>query len=268
MRPLEEFTAEARSRVRFLLTDIDDTLTDDGSLGATAYSAMERLQAAGIHVIPVTGRAAGWCDHIARMWPVSGVVGENGALYFHYRRDQRKLVQRFWRSESQRAEDRQRLAALGQRILEAVPGCALASDQPYRLSDLAIDFCEDVAALDDAAVARIVELFTAAGCHAKISSIHVNGWYGDFDKLAMTRRLLGEIFDLDLDRHGEAFVFSGDSPNDAPMFEFFANAVGVANVRRFESQLSAKPTWITNGPGGVGFAELAEALLAARPATS
>jgi hydroxymethylpyrimidine pyrophosphatase-like HAD family hydrolase len=145
-----------------------------------------------------------------------------------------------------------------------VPGSALASDQHYRESDLAVDYCEDVPPLPRAAVDRIVARMQAEGMTAKVSSIHVNGWFGDYDKLAMTRTLMREVFALDLDAGREPFVFAGDSPNDAPMFAFFPNAVGVANLRRFLDRIATPPAWITEREAGAGFAELADALLAAR----
>src|SRR5262245_1552786 len=128
MQQLANFPLSARRRIRGVLTDIDDTLTTDGKLTAAAYGALERLHDAGFMVVPITGRPAGWCDHIARMWPVDAVVGENGAFFFHYDGAARKLVQRFWASEVERAANRQRLAVLRDRILAAVPGAALASD--------------------------------------------------------------------------------------------------------------------------------------------
>ena len=105
---------------------------------------MERLRAAGKLVIPITGRPAGWCDHIARMWPVDAVVGENGALYMRYDAAARKLERRFVADEPTRRVHRDRLAAIADKIVAAVPGSALASDQRYRETDVAIDFCEDV----------------------------------------------------------------------------------------------------------------------------
>lgn len=264
MRPLAEFPVGDRRNIRFVLTDIDDTLTEHGTLTARAYDALERLHAAGLVVVPVTGRPAGWCDHIARMWPVDAVVGENGAFYFRYDRDARAMITRYWRDDEQRARDRAALDVLRDDILAAVPGAGIASDQPYRAADLAIDFCEDVPPLPDQDVARIVSLFETAGANAKVSSIHVNGWFGDYDKLAMTRLLLAEQFATDMDAANATIVFAGDSPNDAPMFRFFDNAVGVANVRRFTDQLDAEPAWVTVAPYGDGFAELADALLEAR----
>ena len=264
MRPLATMPDDVRRAIRFVLTDIDDTLSTHGRLTARAYAAMERLRTAGRLVIPITGRPAGWCDHIARMWPVDAVVGENGALYMRYDNARRRLVRRFVDDEATRLAHRERLAKIVAKILAAVPGCALASDQLYRETDLAIDFCEDVAALPRAAVDRIVALMQAEGMTAKVSSIHVNGWFGSYDKLTMTRTLCAEVFgiDIDVDAQRARFVFAGDSPNDAPMFAFFPNAVGVANVREFADRIATLPAYVTKAEAGAGFAELAEFLLA------
>jgi HAD superfamily hydrolase (TIGR01484 family) len=254
MKPLAELDARG---VGALLVDIDDTITTAGKLTAQAYAALERLQRAGVRVIPVTGRPAGWCDHIARMWPVDAVVGENGAFYFFY--DGARLHSRFQDDLTTRKEKRARLSALSAQILAAVPGCAVASDQPYRETDLAIDYCEDVPPLPLEDAERIAELMRAAGLTAKVSSIHVNGWFGDYDKLSATRRLFAERYGADLDQAKREVVFAGDSPNDAPMFAFFPKSVGVANVRRFAG---VNPKYVTRAESGAGLAELVEHLLA------
>jgi HAD superfamily hydrolase (TIGR01484 family) len=264
MKPLSEFPAAARAAVRFVLCDIDDTITDHGRLPSSSLAAMERLQQADMRILPITGRPAGWCDHFARMWPVDGVVGENGALFFRYDHGTRRMERRYWKSADQRMADRARLDQLAQDIPAAVPGAAIAADQPYREEDLAIDFAEDVERLDDDAIARIVTMFEDAGAVAKVSSIHVNGWFGDFDKLSMTRRAMAEFFGRDIDKERNDIVFAGDSPNDAPMFGFFPNAVGVANVCDFAGKLSAEPAWVTQGRGAAGFLELADFLLEAK----
>jgi HAD superfamily hydrolase (TIGR01484 family) len=256
VRPLAQLDA---SGVRAVLFDIDDTLTTQGKLTARAYSTLEQLKNAGKRVIPVTGRPAGWCDHIARMWPVDAVVGENGAFYFGLFGN--KLFKRFHDDAATRARNRGRLAALAQNILAAVPGCAVASDQAYRETDLAIDYCEDVPPLALEAAERIATLMRQAGLTAKVSSIHVNGWFGGYDKLAMTRALFLERFQIDLAKDNGAIVFAGDSPNDAPMFDFFEKSVGVANVRRFEKALAHQPSFVTQAPFGDGFAELGAHLL-------
>lgn len=258
MRPLAELEA---SGIRGLLFDIDDTLTTHGKLTAEAYGALERLQRAGKVLVPVTGRPAGWCDHIARMWPVDAVVGENGAFYFWYDAQARRLGRRYQDPPALRAERRARLGEIAQRIVDTVPGCALAADQAYRETDLAIDYCEDVPALPLEAAERIAACMREAGLTAKISSIHVNGWFGGYDKLAMCRALLAERFGVDLDADNRAWVFVGDSPNDAPMFGLFENSVGVANVARFGDGLAAAPKFVTRAAAGEGFAELAAHLL-------
>jgi HAD superfamily hydrolase (TIGR01484 family) len=262
LRPLATMPDDVRRAIRVVLTDIDDTLSTHGRLTAQAYAAMERLRAAGRLVIPITGRPAGWCDHIARMWPVDAVVGENGALYMRYDHARRRLVRRFVDDEATRRAHRERLAGIAAKIVAAVPGCAPASDQLYRETDLAIDFCEDVAALPRAAVERIVALMQAEGMTAKVSSIHVNGWFGSYDKLTMTRTLLAEAFGMDLDAEVGHTLFVGDSPNDAPMFAHFPNAVGVANVHDFADRIATLPAYVTQAAAGAGFAELADFLLA------
>jgi HAD superfamily hydrolase (TIGR01484 family) len=264
MRPLDEMPAETAARVRLVLTDIDDTLTCEGRLPADAYRALEDLTAAGFMVAPITGRPAGWCDMIARFWPVAGVVGENGALYFAYDEASRTMRRVYAAADSERAANRARLEAVKARVLQEVPGAAVSADQAYREADLAIDFCEDVPALDAAAVERIKAIFEDAGAVAKISSIHVNGWFGRYDKLTMTRRFAREVVGLDIDRDNEAVVFVGDSPNDAPMFAFFRNACGVASVQNFAGRLEAEPAYLTRGGGGQGFVEVAERLIDAR----
>jgi HAD superfamily hydrolase (TIGR01484 family) len=261
MRPLASMPAAARAAIRGVFADIDDTITTHGRLTPEAYAALSRLRAASLLVIPITGRPAGWCDHIARMWPVDAVVGENGAFAMRYDATRRKLVRRFVADDATRAQNRARLAAIGAKILAAVPGAALASDQHYREADLAIDFCEDVAPLPRADVDRIVAMMEAEGMSAKVSSIHVNGWFGSYDKLATTRTLLAADFGIDLDVERARFVFAGDSPNDAPMFAFFPNAVGVANVRAFADRIATLPAYVTQADAGAGFVELADFLL-------
>jgi HAD superfamily hydrolase (TIGR01484 family) len=261
MKPIDEFPHSEKGAIRYVLTDIDDTLTARGRLPAVALAAMEHLQRAGIRVVPITGRPAGWCDHIARMWPVDGLVGENGAFYFCYDHREKKMIRRYFKSQRERLADRARLEAIRKEILAEVPGCAVAADQAYREADLAIDFCEDVPALPLSAARAIQAIFEAAGATAKISSIHVNGWFGDYDKLSMTRLMFRELFDEDLNAVRRQVVFCGDSPNDAPMFAFFPHAVGVANVKAFETQLEASPTWVTLAEGGFGFAEMVNVIL-------
>ena len=106
---------EARG-LRALFTDIDGTLTDaEGRISADVFAAMERAGAADLPVVPITGRPAGWADLIARTWPIDGVVGENGGLYFRRERDaagQDAMLRVFAQDEAERRRNRARLNAL------------------------------------------------------------------------------------------------------------------------------------------------------------
>ena len=251
MKPLVQLP---RAGIRALLFDIDDTLTTHGKLTAEAYSALERLHHAGLRAVAITGRPAGWCDHIARMWPLDAVVGENGAFYFRHASG--RLHRHYQDAADVRERNRERLARIAERIVALVPGCAIAADQAYRETDLAIDYCEDVPPLSVEQAERIAALMREMGLRAKVSSIHVNGWFGDYDKLTTTRGLFRHEFGMDLEREQAAVIYVGDSPNDAPMFEFFDHSVGVANVRRFAGVIGSPPKYITRAAAGAGFAEV------------
>jgi HAD superfamily hydrolase (TIGR01484 family) len=261
MKPFSQFPVRIKKNIHFILADIDDTLTHNGRLPADVFVAMERLKAADLQIIPVTGRPAGWCDHIARMWPVDGLVGENGAFYFRYDDKLKKMQRRYFKSESQRKTDRRKLEKIKLEVLKKVPGSRVASDQAYREADLAIDYCEDVPPLSIKDVEKIVSCFESAGAKAKISSIHVNGWFGNYDKLTMTKMIFEEVFGQHLEDVKDQVIFIGDSPNDSPMFSYFPHSVGVANVLQFKGMMDHSPAWVTKRKGGYGFAEMADVLL-------
>lgn len=263
VKPFATLEHHALARVRVVLFDIDDTFSTDGRITDHAFHALWQLHAADIAAIPVTGRPAGWCDMIARFWPVDAVVGENGAFWFRYDRHARRMQRHYVLDAATRGAQRERLAAIGARVLREVPAAAIAADQAYRETDLAIDFCEDVAPLPAQAVERICVIMREAGLTAKVSSIHVNGWFGGYDKLTTSRALLAEQFAIEHIAGGEA-MFIGDSPNDAPMFAACALSVGVANVRRFVDAMEHAPAYVTEHEAGEGFAEVVAALVASR----
>ena len=173
------------------------------------------------------------------------------------------MKKRFLYDDQQRRDFRERLESIRREVLREVPGCAIASDQNYREYDLAVDFCEDVTRLPREQVLQIQAIFQRHGAHAKISSIHVNGWFGDFDKVTTTRLFIAEELGLDLDGDNEQFAFVGDSPNDEPLFSSMSNSIDVANIREFGDLLTTRPRYITSAAGGAGFAELVTALITA-----
>ena len=261
--PLAVAPAERLARLRWVLTDIDDTLTTEGRLTAAAYAALEALSGAGIAVVPVTGRPAGWCDLIARQWPVAAVVGENGALWYAYDAAARRMRRHYVQDAAARAAARTRLDALAAEAMAGTPGTAIAADQPFRLFDVAVDFAEDTAPLPLADAEAIAAVFRAGGAEAKVSSIHVNAWVGTWDKLSGIGHLFAALWQP-LEEVIEDVAFIGDSANDAPLFGRVPLSVGVANVAPFLPGMATPPAFVTRAAAGAGFVEFATAVLAAR----
>ena len=261
MDNISTMSKQQLNEVKIILTDIDDTLTTEGRLKSNAYSALENLSNSGFIVIPVTGRCAGWCDHIARMWPVNGVVGENGAFFFSYDHQSKKMQQTYCQTPKERKENHLALHEIKKTILKNVSGSALASDQDYRHTDLAIDFAEDVATLSSNKIKEIVTIAENAGAIAKVSSIHVNCWIGSHNKLSTSLTTLEQVFGVSNLNIQNEVLFIGDSPNDSMMFDYFNKSVGVANVMDFIKELDKPPKYITLNHSGEGFVELADSLL-------
>lgn len=264
IKPVRELPESLCRTLEFIFTDIDDTITEGGKLPAKALEAVWKLCESGIKVVPVTGRPAGWCDHIARMWPVAGVIGENGAFYFSYDESQRKVIRKYSQSKETREEGRKKLEKIQRRVLAEVPGSGIASDQDFRIADLAVDFCEDVDPLDDASVDRICRIAEEEGAVCKISSIHVNCWYGEYDKLTCFNLFLRDFTGKSLDEMQEKILFTGDSLNDEPMFAKLANTIAVSNIKRFLDRMNNYPAFITEGESASGFYEAAEIILSKR----
>jgi HAD superfamily hydrolase (TIGR01484 family) len=261
MKTIQEMTGQEIAGIRGVLFDIDDTFTLHGRITSEAFSALWDLHDNGRILVPITGRPAGWCDHIARMWPVDAVVGENGAFYYCYSEQERRLLRRYLFAPEQAREKRHALEKIGEEVLKRVPTAGIAADQPFRLFDLAVDFAEDVPALSCEEIQEICGIFASHHANCKVSSIHVNGWFGDYDKLLMTRLFLEERLGLAWKDARDRFVFIGDSPNDEPMFEAFPLSIGVANVAGFLPMMKHPPAFITKGEGGSGFAEAARIIL-------
>jgi HAD superfamily hydrolase (TIGR01484 family) len=264
MKSLSSISTATLRGLKAVLTDIDDTLTLHGRLPATAYAALEDLRHAGLKVIPITGRPAGWCDHIARMWPVDAVVGENGAFYFAYDEKARRMERVYAQDAAVRSANSAKLWNIANAVLKEFPGTAIASDQAYREIDVAIDFCEDVPPLPLATAQAIAERFHREGAEAKVSSIHVNAWFGAHDKLSMSLKLLADKFNLNHEQAKVAVAYCGDSPNDAPMYAGFPLGIGVANIRPLAHLMKHLPAYVTDGEGGIGFAEFATTVLKAK----
>ncbi|MFM7533976.1 MAG: HAD-IIB family hydrolase [Rubrivivax sp.] len=263
-RPLAELACARLAAVAGVLTDIDDTLTDHGELLAPARGALDALAAAGVPVVAITGRPLGWSEPFARQWPVAAIVAENGAVALVPDPGQPQgLRVAFAQDAATRARHAVRLREVAQRVLAEVPGATLARDSAGRVTDIAIDHSE-FSRLQMPAIERVVALMREEGMIATVSSIHVNGWFGAHTKLSGARWMVRELFGRDLDPERERWIYVGDSTNDQLMFGHFPLSVGVANVHDFADRLQTWPNYVTCWPRGRGFAEVAQALLAAR----
>ena len=280
MQELSTWPVADRSRIFGVFTDIDDTLTTDGAITPDALRALGDLKAAGLHVIPITGRPVGWSEPFALSWPVDAIVAENGAVALRTVRaapveassagiapstgSGRTVLSRLYQQdEPARLANYARMQQVAGRVVREVPGAVLSEDSPGRETDIAIDHSEFVH-LPPESIAHAVQIMQSEGMNATVSSIHINGWFGAHNKLEGARWIVRELFGRDLDTEMDRWVYVGDSTNDQLMFEAFAHSVGVANIRRFEAELSHKPRYITEGERGAGFAEVAAALLAMR----
>ena len=247
------------------MTDIDDTLTQAGRLDAQAASALLRLAAAGVPVVAITGRPLGWSADLLRSEPAAAtlraVVAENGAVALLPGAGDVQIE--YAQDAAARAHNARRLERVLARIVATVPGALPARDSAGRATDIAIDHSEFTQLPADA-IAAVVALMQAEGMTATVSSIHVNGWFGEHDKYSGAVWMVRRLFDRSLVDELDDWIYVGDSTNDQAMFSRFALSVGVANLMRFREQLHTWPAWITQGARGAGFAEVAQAVLAAR----
>ena len=256
MHPLADWQP---GRIIGVLTDIDDTLTTEGAITADALQALGRLKAAGLHVVPITGRPVGWSAPFAQSWPVDTIVAENGAVALQHT-DGQGLHKRYQQDATTRATHFARMQQVLARIERDIPGARRSQDSDGRETDIAIDHSE-FTHLPQRAIDAVVHLMQSEGMTATVSSIHINGWYGEHDKLSGARWIVRELWGRDLDAELDRWVYVGDSTNDQVMFQHFVHSVGVANIRRFEAQLTHPPRYITQAERGAGFAEFTAHLL-------
>jgi len=261
VRPLRltAFPKDFSRGIRGILHDFDDTVTDHGKFPAASLQRLEHIRKQKLQLALITGRPAGWVDFLARMLPFQGVVGENGGFYAVM--EKKGLRFHYVQSAAQRAKNKIQLEKIARKVLRMVPGSQPAVDNPYRQCDIAIDFAEDTRRLPLTKVNQIAEIFRHEGAQAKISSIHVNAWFGDYDKLTTTQLLFQNVFGVDLRKQEKDYLFLGDSPNDEPMFRHFSYSIACANIRPFLKTLAFPPRWITQKPGAQGFAEAIDLLL-------
>lgn len=261
MKDLSALTAQEAKAVTFLLTDVDDTITSDGELRPVALAALYRLREAGIRTILITGGSAGWGDIYLRQWPVEAVITESGAASL-YRKDG-AIVHYIHPSIDQGSYAARREEMIAS-VARAVPEAKLSSDQFARLFDVAFDHSSEPPYLSEEQITEVVAACKASGAETAVSSIHVNAWFGAFDKWEGTRSFFQEILGVEEAELIERSCYCGDAPNDQVMFDRIPLSFGVGNIRKTAHQMEVLPQYIAVERGGEGFAEIVDALLEKR----
>jgi HAD superfamily hydrolase (TIGR01484 family) len=269
MHPIFSWPLEHRRQIIGVFTDIDDTLTTSGAITPDALQALHDLKAAGLHVVAITGRPVGWSEPFALTWPVDAIVAENGAVAlqtFHQTGQQpnkekhKQLLKIYQQDAATRANHYARMQQVLAHIEREVPGAQRSTDSPGRETDIAIDHSE-FTQLSPQRISQVVQLMQQAGMHATVSSIHINAWYGEHNKLQGARWITQQLYGRNLDAEMDKWAYIGDSTNDQLMFEAFTHSAGVANIARFVPQLAHLPRYVTQGERGAGFAQFCDALL-------
>jgi HAD superfamily hydrolase (TIGR01484 family) len=273
VKPLAQWPLEQRRGLVGVLTDIDDTLTTEGAITADALQALADLKAAGLVVIAITGRPVGWSEPFACTWPVDAIVAENGAVALQKNtsligtpclsHQHEQLSKLYIQDARTRSANFARMQQVAQRVLAEVPGTLLAQDSAGRETDIAFDHSEFTHLPSDK-IAQVVAILQSEGMHATVSSIHINGWFGEHDKWVGACWIVQALLGRDLAAERGLWAYVGDSTNDQRMFQALPHSIGVANVRRFEAQMACKPAYITQNERGAGFAEVVATVLAAR----
>lgn len=279
-KPLDTASLDTLKSIQWLLTDVDDTLTWDGTLPPETLDALTQLKAVGVHVVAVTGACAGWCDQIAKLWPIHGVIGENGAFYM-----QKNTTGFHTQSAlplSAMKQQQTRLLKQLQTLLDEYPDIQFADDQAFRYCDVAINIGQDRTPVDTTICQRLLErirtlVIDGQRVKATQSSIHINVWLGEHSKRVSSEAYLidnqigtssaqglEDTPDTDLVLSLNQVTYIGDSLNDESMFAWLPTTFGVNNISRWLPQLKNKPNYITKDNGGYGFAELAKMIVNAK----
>jgi HAD superfamily hydrolase (TIGR01484 family) len=254
MQPLADLTPAS---VRGVFSDIDDTLTHDAVVTLEAYAAILRARAAGLRVVLVTGRPAGWAEVLASLWPVDAAIAENGGIAYLKRG---RRLERLYFETTDPVEDARRLDAVASEVLAGFPFARKSDDSGLRITDLAFDIGENQhlpREQIDAITAKCREL----GARTLVSSVHAHAFFHGADKALMSARVANVLWGDSEAEVAAHYAFVGDSPNDQAAFTFFEISIGVANVARYVDVLRPPPRYVTPSPSGRGFAEAIDRLL-------
>ncbi len=264
-----------RKNVDRLFFDVDDTLTNDGQLLPAATDALHRAKALGLSLVAVTGRSLSWAEMLLRLFPLDAAVGETGAACLYWTLDDevtgnggRRVAALHSEPDADRREtNRLKRQAAAKEVFAAVPRARFALDNMGRVYDTAFDLVEDGPPLSAEEAKNIRDILGRHGLVVAQSSVHINAWFGAFDKATMVDRYLRDVCRTSLAEQAATLVYVGDSRNDGPMFAKSELSVGVANVAPHLDALAAAnqaPKFVVSGRGGAGFAQVVDAIAAAK----
>ncbi|MEL6114850.1 HAD-IIB family hydrolase [Photobacterium sp. SP02] len=264
--PLSELNPERLKEIEWLLTDVDDTLTWQGRLPPEALIALAELERAGVKVVAVTGACAGWCDQMAKMWPLHGVIGENGAFWM--RKDTTGFNTTFSRPAQTMINEQRALQESIAGILADYPDVEFSQDQTFRYCDVAVNIAQNRTPVAPSATMeilnRIVNLnIESKPVNATLSSIHINAWVGNHSKRTSGEAYIRQFNEGDLPNL-DRVTYVGDSLNDEGMFGWLPLTFAVNNIRPLLTKLNHQPSFLTQENGGFGFAQLASLIVKAK----
>jgi HAD superfamily hydrolase (TIGR01484 family) len=262
-QPISTIPSAVLRTIEFLLFDVDETFTTHGLLHAETYASLFALRDAGITAIPVTGRPSGWGNVMLSTWPIRACVTENGGV-ISWKDADGVARQNVIHVEHRGAGYIEELRALGERIVAQFPMVRVSADQPYRLTDLAIDYAEQSRDVPESGVQAIVAIMQDAGYQTAVSSIHIHAYFPSNEKADGVYPLMQTAFEMSKDDVRARAAFIGDSPNDASLFASIPISVGVANVRASLAKIATPPAYICTQACGAGFVEFAQRLVASR----
>ncbi|MBN1646779.1 MAG: HAD-IIB family hydrolase [Spirochaetales bacterium] len=258
MNPLRHLSREKVDKIRYVLTDIDGTLTDSGRLTAETYASLWRLSRAGYHIVPVSGGGAGTAIYAIQAWPIDAIVTESGAIAY-YRQDNE--IKTFYHPEAGKNTRNSLRESMLREFRDRIPEFKLARDQFSRIFDIAVDYHEAKPYFNECDIAEVFAIAGKYGARVRQSSIHLNVYFGNYDKLDTIKRIFPLVFGIELDEWLHSCLYIGDAPNDQEMFRYFPVSAGVKNILKYADILEHKPKYIAESSCGEGFTEIADLLL-------
>lgn len=261
LRDLSLLSEEKVCPLEYVLTDVDDTITTNGKLMPEALQALYNLSENGFKVICVTGGSAGWGDTYLRQWPVEAVVSESGAVSL-YREN--GVIKHYVHPSIVQEGYAERSRLLIEKVLKEVPGSKLSSDQFARLYDIAFDHGSEPPYLDKDQIQKVVGICQEFGAETAVSSIHVNAWFGQYDKKRGALSFFRDILGIDEAAFKRMCCYCGDAPNDQVMFSYLPLTFGVGNVLEHIAEFHDFPSYVSQGKYGKGFSQIAAALIATK----